>query len=494
MTVAHELPDWLHRWARLTPSRVALTAGTDDYSFAELDQLVNRTARQLAGAGVTKGSRVAILLLNGVLYAALSYALARLGSILVPLNVRLAERELAWQLHDARATVLIYDASLGPAVAEAVAIISGLRRIDSDTLATIPEADVPLRYQVDLSDVQGVIYTSATTGKPKGAEITYGNHWWNAIGSGLNLGMHRSDCWLALLPFYHIGGMAILWRAAIFGHPIIVHGVFDPDAVNRELDRGQATLCSVVSPMLTRMLDGRGGRPYPPSLRYMLLGGGPIPRALLEACVRWGIPVAPTYGLTETASQVATLAPQDVTQRIGSVGHPLFPVELRIEVDNRVAADGEVGEILVGGPTVMRGYADRPQETARVLRNGWLHTGDLGYLDAEGYLYVVDRREDLIVSGGENVYPAEVEAVLLEHPAIIDAAVVGIPDEVWGQAVGAAVHLRSNAGLIEDDVRTFCAARMAGFKVPRYVWFVDAIPRSGPGKIQRHLLRTQVTR
>jgi len=484
-------PDWFARWARLSPDRVALIAGGDRYTFAELDQLVNRTARQLAGVGLTRGGRVALLLPNGALYVVLVYAVARLGAVLVPLNLRLATRELAWQLIDSRASVLIVD----DALASSAAGVGGkLRRLDPNTLAALPETDAPLCGQVDLADVQGIMYTSATTGTPKGAELTYGNHWWNAIGSALNLGTHRDDCWLALLPFYHVGGLAILWRAAIFGTPVIVHESFDPDAANRELDRGEVTMCSVVSPMLTRMLEVREGRPYPSSLRCMLLGGGPIPRPLLETCVRQSIPVAPTYGLTETASQVATLLPQDVAERMGSVGHPLFPVRLRIEAEGRTTTAGEVGEILVGGPTVMRGYADRRHDTAQVLRNGWLHTGDLGYLDEDGFLYVVDRRDDLIVSGGENVYPAEVEAVLLEHPAIADAAVVGVPDAMWGQTVTAAVKLRSGTRILEEEVRMFCAARMAAYKVPRRVHFVEAIPRSAPGKVQRHLVRDRVMR
>ncbi len=488
------MPDWLARWAQLTPQRVALIAGSDRHTFAEVDRLVTRTARQLAGVGVTEGRRVAVLLPNGALFAVLVYALARLGAVLVPLNVRLAARELAWQLADSRATVLISDATSGSAAIEAAGSVSGLRHIDPRTLTTLPETETPLRRQVDLSDVQGIIYTSATAGAPKGAELTYGNHWWNAIGSALNLGLHRGDCWLVLLPLYHIGGLAILWRSVIYGTSVIIHESFDPDAANRELDRGEVTMCSVVGPMLTRMLDARGDRPYPPSLRCILLGGGPIPRSLLETCVRNTVPIAPTYGLTETASQVATLPPHEVPQRMGAAGQALFPVELRIEAEGRTLAAGEVGEIMVGGPTVMRGYVDRPEETARVLRGGWLHTGDLGYLDDEGYLYIVDRRDDLIVSGGENVYPAEVEAVLREHPAIEDAAVVGVPDAVWGQTVMAAVKLRSGAHLAEDEVRAFCATRLAGFKVPRHVWFVEAIPRSAPGKVQRRLIRDQVNR
>jgi len=488
------VPEWLTRWARATPHRVALIAGSDRYTFGELDRLVSRTARRLAGVGVTEGSRVALLLPNGALFAVLVYALARLGAISVPLNARLAVHELAWQLRESRAAVLIFDASLAAAAARAAEGVSGLLPIDPHHLAALPEADTPLRDDVEFSAVQAIIYTSATSGSPKGAQLTYGNHWWNAIGSALNLGVHRSDAWLALLPFYHVGGLAILWRSVIYGVPVIIHESFDPEAANHEVDRGEVTTLSAVSPMLARMLDARRGRPYPPSLRCILLGGGPIPRPLLETCVRHAVPVAPTYGLTEAASQVATLPPEDLPQKMGSSGHALFPVQLRIEAEGRPAAAGEVGEILVRGPTVMCGYADRPEETARVLRDGWLHTGDLGYLDEEGYLYVVDRRHDLIVSGGENVYPAEVEAVLLEHPAIADAAVVGIPDAVWGQTVTAAVKLRPSARLIEDKVRAFCAARIAGFKVPRRIRVVDAIPRSAAGKVQRHLIRDQVSR
>jgi O-succinylbenzoic acid--CoA ligase len=217
----------------------------------------------------------------------------------------------------------------------------------------------------------------------------------------------------------------------------------------------------------------------------VLLGGGPAPQPLLEACAARGVPVVQTYGLTETASQVATLAPVDALRKLGSAGQPLLPTELRITS----ASDGQVGEILVRGPTVMQGYINRPEETAQALRDGWLHTGDLGYLDGEGYLYIVSRRHDLIISGGENIYPTEIESVLLAHPAVDEAAVVGLSDPRWGQVPAAAVKLRGGAAAGEAELIEFCRQRLASYKVPRLVRFVAALPRNAAGKLLRDEIR-----
>ncbi len=250
------------------------------------------------------------------------------------------------------------------------------------------------------------------------------------------------------------------------------------------------TIASVVSTMLQRLLEVRGKHPYPRRFRCFLLGGGPAPRPLLEACARLGAPVVHTYGLTEAASQVATLPPEDALRKLGSAGKPLLPTELRIERDGRALPQGGVGEIVVRGPTVMPGYVSQPAATAEALRGGWLHTGDLGYLDEEGYLYVVDRRDDLIVSGGENVSPAEVEAALLAHPAVEDAGVYAEPHPAWGQAVTAAVQLRPGARLDMEELQAFCRKRLAGYKVPTRIRFLDALPRNAAGKLQRARLRS----
>jgi O-succinylbenzoic acid--CoA ligase len=474
------LPEWLAARAAAVPERPAVITAGGSLTFAELDAAAARTARRLAGVGIVAGARVALALGGGAPFAVLTHALARLGAVMVPLNTRLVPREAAWQLADCRAPVVVCDAAHAD-LASGAARASGARALPLTELDAAAEADVPLARHLDLSAAQGIIYTSATSGRPKGALLSFGNHWWNAVGSALNLGLRPDDRWLAPLPLHHVGGLAILWRSVICGIPAVIHDRFDPDAANAAIDAGGVTIASVVSTMLQRMLDARGDRPYPPRLRCVLLGGGPASEALIERCLALRVPVAPTYGLTEAASQVTTLLPDEVRRKLGSSGRPLPPVEVRVDD----------GEILVRGPTVMLGYADRPEQTAQVLRDGWLCTGDLGRVDDDGYLYVLDRREDLIVSGGENVYPAEVEAALVQHPGITDAGVVGLPDPEWGQAVAAAVVPRLGARLDEASVRAFCAGRLAGYKVPRHVWIVDELPRAPGGKLLRRELRAR---
>jgi O-succinylbenzoic acid--CoA ligase len=246
--------------------------------------------------------------------------------------------------------------------------------------------------------------------------------------------------------------------------------------------------------MLQRMLAERDGRPFPATLRCVLLGGGPAPASLLEQCASLGVPVAQTYGLTETCSQVATLAPEDALRKLGSAGKVLYPSELRIEPQGggaTMAIDGS-GEILVRGPIVMAGYWGRPDETARAIVDGWLHTGDVGRLDEDGYLYVLDRRDDLIVTGGENVYPAEVEAALLSHPLVLEAGVVGMADDRWGQRVVAIVRLAGAEppAPIAELLRTHCRERLAAYKVPAEIRVVGAsLPRTASGKLRRGALR-----
>jgi o-succinylbenzoate---CoA ligase len=322
-----------------------------------------------------------------------------------------------------------------------------------------------------------VIYTSGTTGRPKGAILTYGNHWWSAIASALNLGLVPSDSWLACLPLFHVGGLSILLRSVIYGITAVVHSRFDAAAVNHAIDHDGVSTVSVVSRMLERMLSERGDRPFPSTLRCVLLGGGPAPLPLLERALVAGAPVVQTYGLTETASQVATLSPEDAVRKVGSAGKPLMGTQVQIGPD---------GEIWVRGPTVSPGYLHEPPRA-----DAWLRTGDLGYLDDEGYLSVLDRRDDLIVSGGENVYPAEVEAALLAHPAVEEAGVYGVPDAEWGARVAAAVVLRSGWVLSADEVSAFCGERLAGYKVPREVEFRAALPRNAAGKLVRRELRAE---
>lgn len=474
------MADWLRQRARTHADRLALVCGHERLTFSALDRLADRTAGQMAAVGVAEGARVAVLLRNGVPFVMVTHALARLGATMVPLNTRLAPPELVWQIRDARAPFVVHDDDTD--VSALTGQVPGVQCLPWSAVTSVAPAKVVSRPAIELATPQGIIYTSATTGRPKGVLLSFGNHWWSAVASVLNLGLRHDDRWLAPLPLFHVGGLAVLWRSVIYGITAVVHETFDPERLNHAIDDDGVTIVSVVSTMLQRMLDARGNLPYPATLRCVLLGGGPAPRSLLERCLRLGVPVAPSYGLTEAASQVATLIPEDVGRKLGSAGKALFPTEVRVED----------GEILVRGPTVMLGYIGRSEETARALRGGWLHTGDLGYLDEDGYLYVTERRDDLIVSGGENVYPAEVEAVLLSHPSVADAGVVGLPDDEWGQVVAAAVQLRPDARAQPEEVLAFVRERLAGYKVPRRLWFTSELPRSPSGKVIRRMLRAQI--
>jgi O-succinylbenzoic acid--CoA ligase len=345
---------------------------------------------------------------------------------------------------------------------------------------------------IDLQATQAIMYTSGTTGNPKGAIITYGMQWWNAIGSALNLGHQADDCWLACMPLFHIGGLSILMRSVIYQISVIVQQKFEPQAVNRAIIEQHVTLISVVAVMLQRMLDKLDTQKatYPSTLRCVLLGGGPAPRPLLEACAARKIPVVQTYGMTEACSQAVTLAPTDALRKLGSAGRPLSSVQLRIMHDEGEAKVGEAGEIQLKGPTITPGYADRPEATAKAFSDGWLATGDIGYLDEEGYLYMLDRRSDLIISGGENVYPAEIEAVLLSHPAVAEAGACGQANAQWGQVPIAFVRLKNENAISTEDLREYAAQRLARYKQPRVVYVVNELPRNSSGKLlRRELLR-----
>ncbi len=484
------LPDWLARRAALHPHRPALITPVGTWTFNGLNLWAEHIATRLSALGVRRGDRIAVLARNGPACVAAIHAAPRCGAVLAPLNIRLAPAELAWQLADCGASLLLHDAEH----ADAAAALRSVPQVALEALGSPPpDASAPIADRVLALDApHSIIYTSGTTGRPRGAVLTVGNHWWSAMGSVLNLGLRDDDRWLAVLPLFHVGGLAIVLRGAIYGIPVVLHERFDPAAALAAIDHQGVTIASLVAVMLQRMLEVRGAQPFPAHFRCALLGGGPAPRSLLDACAARGVPVAPTYGLTETASQVATLAPADALRKPGAVGQPLLSAEVRIINAGRDAAPGEVGEICVRGPTVTPGYHGRPDATAAAIIDGWLHTGDLGYRDPEGFLYVVDRRSDLIISGGENVYPAEVEAVLLAHPAVAEAGVTGVPDPIWGQAPVAFVVPAAGQSPTETlaaEVLAFCRERLAAYKCPRSLRFVAGLPRTAAGKLQRARLR-----
>jgi o-succinylbenzoate---CoA ligase len=413
---------WLLRAARRRPERAAI----DDIPYAELLARVDDEARRLAGAGVRPGDRVAIALPPSAAFCETLHACLRLGAVAVPVDVRAGAAERA--VVTAGATVVV-DGPLDAA-----------------------PADVPLRETIDLEATAVVVHTSGTTAAPRPVELTAGNWLWSALGSAVALGLDPAERWLCALPLSHVGGLSVILRSAIYATTALVHERFDTDRVLAELARPDGpTLVSLVPTTLRRLLDA--GLREPPALRWALLGGAPVADALLERAAAAGVPVAPTYGLTEACSQVTTL------------GAPLFCTRVELADDD---------EILVSGPTVAPGAAP-------VLR-----TGDLGAWAPDGTLRIVGRKADTIVSGGENVAPAEVEAVLEAHPLVAEAAVHGRPDAEWGEAVVATVV--PHDGVPPDELRAWCAARLAAPKVPKTVTFADALPRTRSGKLERRRL------
>jgi O-succinylbenzoic acid--CoA ligase len=428
---------WLNRAARIHGERTALkTADGGQTTYAELHDRARTVAAALQASRVAPGDHVALALPSADLVVAL-HACLLLGVVAVPIDLRLTEAEQA--LRTAHAS-LILDAlpiadgpgSLSPA--------RGPRTIDPDTTATL-------------------MFTSGTTAGPKPVALSYDNWLWNALGSALALGLDPDERWLCPMPLAHVGGLSIQIRSAVYGTTVLLHERFDTErALTALMDPNErVTLVSLVPTMLARLLDA--GLRQPPALRRVLLGGGPIAPALLARARDARVNVSPSYGMTEACSQIAT------------DGVPLLGTELEIAPD---------GEVLVRGRTVSAGALGP---------DGWLHTGDLGALDDTGRLVIAGRKADTIVSGGENVAPAEVESVLLEHPGVVDAAVFGRADPEWGEAVVAQVVLADGAEIEADALRTHCAARLAAFKVPKRFEPVDGVPRGVTGKLLRRELR-----
>ncbi len=478
------VPDFIDTAARLYADTVALRFGGREWSYAELRDGVCSAARLLSE--IHHAGRVGILSANrpGVVLAA--HASARIGTSFVPHGWRLAADELVWQITRAGVTTLVYDEPRSDPAGELAANL-GVRLVQIADLeaATPPATTSPMARPIDLEREAAILFTSGTTGRPKGARITYGNLWFSATGSALYLGQSPGDVWLAVLSLHHIGGLSILYRAAIGGGTVDLHERFEPEAVLAAVQAG-TTYASLVPTMLQRVLDNATPPVgWPRTLRGVLLGGAAAPSVLVERSLSAGIPVLPTYGLTETSSQAATLRAHEVAPHLGSSGRALPLTELRVVVNGVEATRGEIGEITVRGPSVFAGYLGEPDRNPE----SWFATGDAGYLDDEGYLYVVDRRSDLIITGGENVYPAEVERTLLAHPLVRDAAVVGLTHEVWGTRPVAAVVWTGAPGQASTELTSYCRTALAAFKTPDRFLEVGELPRSPAGKLLRRQVR-----
>ena len=489
--------DWLTHRARSTPEDLAVidTESETRWSYSGLDAAVDETAGRLVAFGIEPGDHVGMLLPTQLLSVCLVHAAQRLGLRLVPLNDRLAPGKLAAQIDHSDLSMLVCSADTEQLAVEAagstpIASVDDPQREEVQSFRAVePEPVEPVDW--DRDEPQLLVFTSGSTGTPKAVELTMGNLLASATASGFRLGISPDDRWLLTLSLYHVGGIAPILRSTLYGTAIVLRESFDPAEVADDIERYDVTVVSLVPTMLGEMLERRGT--LSDSLRAVLLGGAPARTSLIDRCRNYSIPVFPTYGMTETASQIATARPQQAFERSGTVGRPLLWTDLTIVDDDGDPVDrGERGEIVVSGPMVTSGYYGDVDANVEAFCEQGLRTGDIGYMCEDGYLHVLNRLDDRIITGGENVDPGEIVEVLRSHPDVDEAAVVGIDDETWGERVAALIVPRTEP-LSEDSIESYCRERLAGYKLPRVIAFTEALPRTASGTIKRPVVRQQLS-
>ncbi|MFI6937129.1 long-chain fatty acid--CoA ligase [Streptomyces sp. NPDC050287] len=484
------LAEYLVRTARRQPERPALRLGTKTVDYAELDELSARAAAMLRAEGVRTGDRVALMLPNVPEFVVLYYGILRAGAVVVPMNPLLKAGETEYHLRDSGA-VLLFEWHLAPGEGAQGAATAGARHLPVEPAAfgalLAGHAPRPEAAAVSEDDVAVLLYTSGTTGRPKGAALTHAGLRHNTETTVADVEqLTPDDVIVGCLPLFHIFGQTCAMNAAVHGGAtLVLVPRFDPQTVLDTIARDRATLFQGVPTMYAALLGHPGAeRADTSSLRRCLSGGAALPVELLHTFEQtFDCVILEGYGLSETSPVVSFNHP-DRPPKPGSIGTPVRDVEVRLlDEGGKEVGPGEVGEIVVRGPILMKGYWNRPEDTAAAIPDGWLRTGDLARQDDDGYLYIVDRKKDLIIRGGYNVYPREIEEVLYEHPAVALAAVLGVPDERLGEEVAAAVVLHPGALATAEELREFTKQHVAAYKYPRHVWLMDALPMGPSGKI-----------
>jgi fatty-acyl-CoA synthase len=501
--------DLLTKRANLTPDREALydlTSGRR-YTYAQLNQRANRAANFLCDEfGVQKGDRVSILAHNSIAYVDLLFGLGKIGAIFAPLNWRLTSRELKYIVNDCQPKVLI----VGP---EFVSVFKEMRdEINVEHILTLEGAEVsnaepyegsleqasasePPRPVLEADDAYCILYTSGTTGRPKGAVLPHRQILWNAINTVISWGLNEKDVSPILTPMFHSGGLFVFLVPLFYaGGRIVMARSFDSDAsLQLIVDERCTVILGVPTLFQVWMSSAKFAEIDFDHVHFFISGGAPCPPSLIKA---WseskGVAMRQGYGLTEVGVNCFSMTDEDALRKRGSVGKPIFHSEMRlVDVDGNDVPVGQTGELILKGPHVCTGYWNNPAATAEALRDGWFHTGDMARMDEEGYFYIAGRFKDMIISGGENVYAAEVEAVFREHDTVADAALIGQPDEKWGEVGLMIVACKPNQTVDADELLKFCSGRLARYKIPKGVEFVESLPYSPYGKVIKAELRKQ---
>lgn len=498
--------DWLARREMLTPDKVALIDAQRDYkpiTYRQWNREANRTANFLRDLGVRQGDRVAVLAMNGTEYLEVWFACGKLGAIMQTLNWRLTPHELSGLIDDATPSILIYGSDFEAAVKAIRAQPNSVRHFVALDRAVAPDDhlfgerdaypdDPPPPVELDWNDAWVICYTGGTTGLPKGAILTHRAIAANSVNTVMSWGLMPDDVTILNSPLFHTGGLNVFTAPLVhIGGTSIVCRTFNVDQVFDLLRAHGVTVAFGVPTMFIAMQQHpRWNEADFSKLRLLISGGAPCPLPVFEKFWDRGVDFKTGYGLTEAGPNTFWLPKEDVRRKPGAVGFPLFHVDVKIvsERGGECGAD-EVGELLIRGPHVCGGYWNRPEDTAQAIVAGWLHTGDLARRDSEGYYYIVGRSKDMIISGGENIYPAEVESVLHANPAVAEAALIGVPDAKWGEVGRAIVVTQNGAALTADELSAFCQSRLARYKIPKSFVFVESLPKTAAGKIDKKLLQ-----
>jgi O-succinylbenzoate-CoA ligase len=501
------LGSFLAKRARLSPKLEALVEIERNrrFSYAELDARANRIANVLLSMGVQKGDRVALLIMNGVEYIESYFGAAKIGAVLVPLNWRLVADELDFIIGDSGSVVLIYDQEFDQVVnalhgrdlplRDWLRIGAGERPAragDYDQLCADASTEEP-EINASGDDLLFIMYTSGTTGLPKGAVHTHATMAWASISTNMTADIRYGDRYLVILPLFHVGALLPATANIHRGATLVVLRAFDPALVFEAIEREQITTSLAVPAMLQAMLlSPSRDKVSLDRVRWILSGAAPVPVSLIERYVKLGIEIHQVYGLTETCGPACLISSEEAIAKAGSTGPAFFHTDVRVvDANGAEVAPGEIGEVIIRGSHVMKEYWNQPEATAQTIRDGWLYTGDLATIDEDDFVTIQDRKKDMIISGGENIYPAEIENVLAAHPQLAESAVIGLPSEKWGETPAAIVVVAGDEVPTSGEVIDFCREKLAGYKVPCVVEFVDEIPRNLTGKILKRVLREQ---
>lgn len=485
--------NWLNKRERYAPQKEAVldTVSGKRYSYREMNHKASRLAGYLQQkCGLKVGDRLAVISKNNIEYLILFFACAKIGIVMVPLNYRLPKAGLHELLEDAEPHLVAYSDEFLFEKEDTPETIS------FDKISEVLESSQPSpnAYEADPEDIAMILYTSGTTGKSKGAMISWRQIHWNSINTEISLELTGQDCAFVNTPFYHTGGWHVLLTPLIHhGGKLVLQPEFDASGCNKLIEEEGITILFGIPTMLRMMMEESNFDDVDvSSVRFAICGGESCPIPIINRFKEKGIPIRQGYGLTEAGPNCYSLPAEDATRKKGSVGFPNFHIGVKITDDNNdKVRQGEVGELLMKGPHVFAGYWKNPQATEEAIDDGWVHTGDLFRCDEDGYYYMVGRKKEMYISGGENVYPVQVEKVIYDHDAVAQVAVIGVPDEQWGETGCAFVVLKDDITLTKDELKSYCREYLAGYQTPKHIFFRDSLPIGDSNKIQKRDLEEE---